>query len=168
MAYTFSDPLIGLPAIGSIGTTQQQPGGTIRRAVDPTYGEGEFIYLQGVASTVLGSLVTWSGVTSGAPTFQTALVANTANQAVPVAVATAAIGAGQWGWYQISGTAIVANNGTFAAAGPMYIVAAGTITSVAAAGKQIVNAYGLSATGTPAANQNLAVLMRPFAQGAIT
>jgi hypothetical protein len=168
MAYTFSDPLAGLPAIGSISTTQGQPGGTIRRASDPTYGEGEFIYLQGVASTVVGSWVSWSGVTSSVPQFQTALLANTANQGVPVAVATAAVLAGQWGWYQIGGVAIVADNGTFAAAGPHFIGAAGQVTSTVGAGKQVLNSYGISATGTPAANQHLAELNRPFAQGQIT
>jgi hypothetical protein len=168
MAYTFSDPLMGVPAIGSIGTSQGQPGGTIRRAYDPNYGEGEFIYLQGVAATSIGDAVMWSGVTSGAPTFQTALLPNVANQGVPVAFATAAILAGQWGWYQIGGTGIVLTNGTFAAAGPLYIVAAGLVTSVAGAGKQILNAYGLTAVGTPAGSQILASLNRPFAQGAIT
>jgi hypothetical protein len=169
MAYTFTDPLAGLPAIGGVYATALVPGGTIRRAVDPNYGEGEFIFLQGVATTAVGNFVTWSGVSgANAPTFQTALLPNTANQGVPVAVATAAIGAGQWGWYQIGGVGIGLTGGTFAAAGPVYFAAAGVVTSVATASKQIVNAYGLTAVGVPAANQILVSLNRPFAQGAIT
>jgi hypothetical protein len=35
------------------------PLGTVINAVDPVYGGGEFIFLKGVASTVVGSLVTY-------------------------------------------------------------------------------------------------------------
>jgi len=170
MAYTFSDPLAGLPAIGSIGSAAALPGGTIRRAYDPNYGEGEFIYLQGVANTVVGSCVTWSGISGGFPTFQTALSpAAGTNLNQPVAFATAAILAGQWGWYQIGGVAIAMTNGTFAAAGPAYLTAtAGQISSTAVASRQVGEAYGLTAVGTPAANQILIELNRPCLQGAIT
>lgn len=168
MAYAIREQQMGMQPIGAVSTTQQHPGGTLVRAYDPVYGDAEFVYLQGVASTVQGSVVSWSGVSSGNPTWQTALVANTANQAVPVAVASAAIGASQWGWYQVGGVSQVLSNGTFAAAGPMYIGAVGQVTSTAGAGKQIVNATGLTAVGTPSGNLILASLNRPFAQGAIT
>jgi hypothetical protein len=46
---------LGIPAIGSSDTTARVPLGTIIRGVDPVYGQGEFIYLLGVASTVRGS-----------------------------------------------------------------------------------------------------------------
>ena len=72
------------------------------RAFDPTYGEGEFILLVGVANTVVGSLVTYN-----ATTYQTTLSANTANQATPVAVAMSACTAGLFGWYQIGGLAVI-------------------------------------------------------------
>ena len=39
---------------------QEHPLGSIIPASDPVYGEGEFIYLLGVANTVVGSLVTWA------------------------------------------------------------------------------------------------------------
>jgi hypothetical protein len=160
----------GIQPIGASSPTPNQSLGRIIGGDDPVYGSGEFIYLLGVASTVVGSLVTWGGV-SGAnvPTYQTALAPSTANLAQPLAVAMSANGAGQYGWYQIGGTAVALTGGTFAAAGPAYIgVAAGTVTSVAAAGKQVVNAAGLTAVGVPAANQVLLSLNRPFAQGAIT
>lgn len=189
MAYTFEDVTVGLPPIASTtaaqtGITQgattvypanavgRTPGanlGTIIRASDPVYGEGEFIYMLGAASTVVGSLVTWDGATAGVPTYQTVLCPSTANLDKPVAVAMSANLAGFYGWYQISGHAVVATNGTLTGAGvPVYIGTAGTVTSTAAAGKQIVNAQSESATGTPATNQAVVLLNRPFAQGAIT
>jgi hypothetical protein len=54
-------------------------------------------------------------VLHGTPTFQTALAPSTANLAQPLAVAMGANVAGQYGWYQISGQAVVATNGTLAA-----------------------------------------------------
>ena len=76
--------------------------GSVVRAFDPTYGEGEFIMLVGVASTTVGSLVTYDGTT-----YQTTLCATTSNQARPVAVAMSVNTAGLFGWYQIEGTAVV-------------------------------------------------------------
>src|SRR5690349_15386012 len=89
MAYVITTPNLGFAPIASTnlaGTTMnaggRQPGpelGDIVLAVDPTYGAGEFIYLQGVASTVLGSWVTYN-----ADDFTTALLA--ADAIGPVAV----------------------------------------------------------------------------------
>lgn len=153
---------------------QEHPLGTIIPASDPVYGDGEFIYLLGVAGTVVGSLVTWggsSGVAPGAvPTFQTALAPATANLAQPVAVAMSANLAGQYGWYQITGNAVVAENGTFAANAPVFLTAAtaGVVTTAIAAGKQILNARSIIADGQPAAGFGVMEMSRPFAQGQIT
>jgi hypothetical protein len=64
----------------------------------------EYVYLKGVGSTLAGSWVTFDEVGV------TALLA--ANAIGPVAVATAAIVANKFGWYQIFGTvsALVAAN----------------------------------------------------------
>jgi hypothetical protein len=168
MAFLIKEALMGMPPIGSVSASPVVALGTIVRATDPIYGDGEFIFLQGVASTVQGSAVNWGGVDgNNKPTFQTALLPSTAIQGCPVAFATAAIGAGQYGWYQISGVAVAAAT-TFAAAGPAYIGTAGQVISTTAAGKQIVNSNGLTAVGVPAAGQVLLSINRPFAQGAIT
>lgn len=171
MAWTISTPELGQQAINfTPDTTARHPLGTIVTGYDPSYGYGEFIYLLGVASTIAGSVVTYGGIASSLPTYQTALAPSTANLAQPLAVAMSASVATQFGWYQITGVAIVATNGTLAAGpGPVYISATpGQATSAAANGKQIVNAINCSATGTPAANQALVYLNRIFAQGAIT
>lgn len=163
-------------AFGTINTTPGSAGrsvpgklGEIVKAFHPTYGEGEFINLLGVASTVVGSVVTYDGATSGVPTWQTALAPATANLDEPLAVAMSANVANSYGWYQISGSAVVSTNGTLAAGpGPVYLAGTGQVTSTAAAGKQVLNARNETATGTPAANQAVVKINRPFAQGAIT
>lgn len=160
-----------IPSSGSAtGPTPPMTLGMIVKAVDPVYGAGEFILLKGVASTVAGSVVVWSGVNSTAnQTYQTALAPATANLAQPLAVAMSANLAATWGWYQISGNAVVATNGTLAAGpAPVYLAGAGQLTSTPAAGKQVENAINVSATGTPSAGFAIVNIDRPFAQGSIT
>ena len=169
MSYTPIEAREGVPPIALAANSQNHPPGTIVRAFDPSYGEGEFIYLLGVGGTVTGSVVTWGGVAgSGAtakPTWQTALAPATANLGQPLAVAMAATGAGQFGWYQIAGTAIVAENATFAAASKAYLAGSGQLTTTQANGRQVVGAVTVTSDGTPAAGFGLIHISRPFAQG---
>ena len=89
-----SGPPVGFhAATGVVDTTAKVPLGTRARGSD---GFSEFIYLQGVASTAIGSWVTYDE--NGA----TALIV--ANGKGPVAVATAATIASTYGWYCIFGT----------------------------------------------------------------
>lgn len=156
----------GIQPIAFNSTVKNHALGTIIRGEDPVYGAGEFIYLLGVASTIAGSVVDYGGISTATPTFQTALEPATANLAQPLAVAMSANVAAQYGWYQISGAAVVATNGTLAAGpGPLYLAGSGQLTSTQANGKQMLNAINASATGTPAANQAIAYINRPFAQG---
>lgn len=99
MAYTIQENSLGYQAIASKDTTQRHPLGTIVKATDPTYGSGEFIYLKGVASCVLGSWVTYKndgGVTALA----------VANAIGPLAIAMTTTTASYYGWFQINGMAI--------------------------------------------------------------
>lgn len=122
----------GGPRIMETDTVQAFPFGYRVRAYDNLLGFGEFIYLQGVASTVAGSAVTYNPFTG-----VTTLDAATANDASPIAFAVAPCVANLFGWYQVGGTAIAANNGT-AAAGNAFRKATGTIGSAAVAGTQIL------------------------------
>lgn len=110
MTFQAGSTQIGLPTIGDISTTAKVKLGTIAKFVDPDLGEGEFIYLKGVANTVAGNIVNYDD------SFQTAL--NTTGLATPrpLAVAMAAIVADRYGWFQISGiaTAKKANTVSFA------------------------------------------------------
>lgn len=167
--YTPTGNELGLQAIAVSSTTQQHPLGKIINAYDPTYGAGEFIYLLGVASTAVGSVVTYGGVSGSAPQYQTALAPSTANLAQPLAVAMSANVASQYGWYQIGGTAVVADNGTLTGTpAPVYLAGSGQVTSTAAAGKQVLNARAIANDGTPSAGSCLVEINRPFAQGQIT
>jgi hypothetical protein len=157
---------VGCQPIADTSTTQQHPLGTIVRAVDPTYGEGEFIYLLGVGSTVVGSVVKYN-----ATTYQTALIANTAGQAVPLAVAMSANVASQYGWYQISGLAVIKK--TTVAVNPqvkLYISAtAGRVKVTASAGLEILSCRSANLTTIVTTTSTVtACINRPFAQGQIT
>ena len=92
MAYTVTTDMIGHQAIAVNSTTKNHPLGTIVRATDPTYGEGEFIYLLGVASTAIGSVVTYD-----ASTYQTVLSAVGGSIPRPIAIAMAATVASEYG-----------------------------------------------------------------------
>lgn len=106
MAYRITDQLIGAQPIATTETssTKNHPLGTIVRAVDPTYGEGEFIYLIGVASTTVGAIVNYDVATT--LKYQTSLSTTAVAKSNPLAVAMSANVAGDFGWYQISGLAI--------------------------------------------------------------
>lgn len=168
MAFVIKSPRIGFQPIATTSTTQLHALGETCTAVDPVYGEGTFIYLKGVASTIAGSVVSFNGNSSGTPTWQTALAPSTAGLAQPLAVAMSANVANQYGWYQQTGAAVCATNGTLAAGpAPVYLAGTGQLTSTQANGKQVLNAINCTATGTPAANQAVVHIQYPFAQGQI-
>lgn len=101
MTFAISSPRLGMPIITDHDTTKKVPLGTVVTAVDPDLGEGEFIYLKGVASTDVGMLVSYDD------NFQTALdTSAVTGPARPVAVAMSACVASEYGWYQISGLAV--------------------------------------------------------------
>jgi hypothetical protein len=132
----------GGPRLMETDTVQNFPFGYIVRAFDPIHGYGEFMYLQGVASTVAGSRVTYvphTGVTT--------LGDATANSGLPTAFAVAPCTAGLFGWYQVAGTALAVNNAT-AAVGTGKIAASGAITSSAVTGGQILGGTIVTANGT--------------------
>lgn len=91
-------PIVGHQAISTNETVQKHPLGLRIKAVHDSNGEGEFIYLKGVASTVVGSWVTYSAD----DWTTTLLVGNAKGQ---VAIAMSACVASEYGWYQISGKA---------------------------------------------------------------
>ena len=109
MAYFPDEPTVIPQNIAYTSTTQNHNLGKVIRAKDPTYGEAEFIYLLGAANTVVGSAVTYV-VSTGATTLST--TSGVVNGGAPLAVAMSANIAGQYGWYQISGDAVVVGRGT--------------------------------------------------------
>ena len=176
MAYSFTENRSGLLQIANTDSGVTMANGTsaiptppatlgmVCRAFDPTYGEGEFIMLLGVASTVVGSLVTYN-----ATTYQTTLSANTANQATPVAVAMAANTAGLFGWYQIGGLAVIKKTAvaTNAQVAVYQSATVGRIMATAASGKQVLGARSANlATVAATVSTVIVSINRPHLQGA--
>src|SRR4051812_32478954 len=116
MAFAIVDQTIGSPAVGNIDTTLKLPLGQTVLALDPTLGAGTFVYLKGVASTAVGSAVTYNPSTG-----VTAL--SVAGARGPVAIAMAAnTSATGYSLYQIAGRASV-KTGTVAANTRPYVTA---------------------------------------------
>ena len=100
MTFHVTTHAMGSQAIAETSDTQKHPLGTIVTAHDATLGVGEFIYLKGVGSTVVGSIVRYDDG------FQTALNTSALTDSLPLAVAMSANVAGDYGWYQIAGLAV--------------------------------------------------------------
>lgn len=165
MAYSPTVPLIGMQPIANTETTQAHPLGTIVRAKDPTYGEAEFIYLQGVASTAVGSLVTYN--TSN---FTTALAPVGTNKAQPIAVAMSANVASQYGWYQISGIAVMKKTCTvsLAANAAVGVLTVGLVAGTGS-GKEIQGALVAAVASATAGRTTVQVVInRPTMQGRVS
>lgn len=176
MAYTFVEPQMGYPSITSITSVAsagvlngtQFPVGKIVRGNDPTLGGGEFILLPGVASNIVGSVVTYN------------LSANTATLAVstatyggaPIAVSMVAnTSATALSWYQIEGCATIAKTAT--KVNPNVAVylssTAGKIQAATATGLNIDAARSNNAaTVASATGTVLVIINRPAMQGSKT
>jgi hypothetical protein len=170
MAFTIMDGFLGYPKINATSTAPwigggtsntTPPLGTVMRATDPTYGSGEFIFLKGVASTVVGSWVTYND-----DDYSTTLLA--ANAIGPVAVAMSANVASQYGWYQIQGKAIGLTLAGFLDNANVYATAtAGSVDDAVVAGDRVKGAKGASAIGTPSGSFAEFEIDRPFMDDAV-
>ena len=168
MTYKVIDPVIGAQPITEVSATQMHPLGTIVRADDvvatgTSYGSGEFIYLKGVANTVVGSWVTYN-MDDGT----TALLA--ANAIGPVGVAMSANAAATtFGWYQISGKAVgkalaaYADNALVWATGT-----AGSVDDTVVDGDMVHLAKGASAIDGPGTGLAEFEIHRPYNDDILT
>jgi hypothetical protein len=165
MAYKIRNGFIGAQAIADTSTVQNHPVGTIVTADDTTYGAGEFIYLLGIGSTAVGSLVTYNGATG-----VTALAAVGANKPQPIAVAMSANVASQWGWYQISGIAVMKKTCTvsLAANAAVGVLTAGLVAATGS-GKEVQGALVAAVASATAGRTTVQVVVnRPHMQGRVS
>lgn len=145
MAYVIRDALVGHQGIHVTSDVQQHPLGVRVNAIDPVYGEGEFIYAKGVASTEVGS---W--VILNEDDYSTTLLA--ANAIGKVGVAMSANVENRYGWYQTSGKAVGKVLAGFVDNANVYATAtAGSVDDAVVAGDRVKNCKGASAIGTPSA-----------------
>ena len=139
------DTTIGYQPIETTETTQKHPEGSLTKARHETYGVGEFIYLKGVASTAIGSLVIFDQY------LHTTTLAPATGGIGPVAVSMAANIALQWGWYCISGAVPVLAPNAMTAGADVFMLAAtpGSVDDAVVASEQVVGAVVSTSTGTP-------------------
>jgi len=176
MTYVINENYAAYPAIANTdagyttsgGTVIPTPPctlGTIVRANDPTYGEGEFIFLKGVASTVVGSVVIYDGTT-----YLTTLCPTTKNTARPVAFAMSANATtATYGWYQIGGTAVaVKGTGTITTKATVAVTTTGKL-GASNSGIEIQGARSANTTTLTSAITTVQLIIdRPHMQGRIT
>jgi hypothetical protein len=160
MAYQFTTPRLGAQAIADTSATQKHHLGEIQQAVDPTYGNGEFIYLLGVTSTVVGSVVEYDS------TFQSGLVTLAVNIPRPIAVAMSVNVGSQYGWYQISGVAVMIKDAAASFAAGAAVNATSGVAVEAVTALVIHNALAAaSAHGTSTIPSVEVMINRPSGPG---
>lgn len=142
-SWVFVDQQLGMQAIDETSTTQNHPLGKRMKAKHNTYGEGEFLYAKGVASTVLGSWVVFSP-----DDWSTTLAV--ANAVGLLGVAMSANVASQYGWYQVFGKCPLGLClASFADNGDVYLTStAGSVDDADVAGDYVRGALGASARDT--------------------
>ncbi len=155
MTWTPSGNFLLNQAIADRSLTKKHDLGTIVTCKDPTYGAGEFIYSDGVASCVPKC---WVTLNSDDGTV-TRLAANAIG---PVGIAMASITASYYGWFQIGGKALGACLTLFADNGRVYITGtAGSVDDASVAGDYVWNAKGASTTTADSGYAEFE-LARPF------
>jgi hypothetical protein len=163
MAYTIAENALLGQAFADTSTKKAYEVGTIMRGKDPVLGAGEFVYLVGVANTLVGSAVVWD-----VASHQTTLAPVGSTLPRPIAFSMSANPAGQYGWYQVYGMANAAKaSATTFAAGVAVGVAATGLVAASAAGQELSGALSAAA----AVNGELTVLLHishPTMQGRIT
>lgn len=138
MTYVIQSNSTGWTPIASIDTAQRHPLGTRVQAADPTLGAGEFVYLKGVASNLLGA---WATINLDDGT-TTLLVADAVGSVgVSMAVTDAAT---KYGWWQIYGKASALAAASFADNGSVYIASSGVVDDAVVDGDMVHNAKGAS------------------------
>lgn len=165
MAYTPTNPEAGIQPIAQAAATGtvNHPLGTCIRAYDPTFGEGEFIYLYGVASNIVGAVVSYNQLTG-----ITTLLANTTDLALPLAVSmNANVSVTTGSWYQIRGAAVIKKTAVkVSPAVKLYISGTtGRVMSTVATSKQLMSVISINAaTVLSAVSTITAQIVYPTAQ----
>ena len=162
--WKFVGALTSQQQVDESSTTQYMPLGTVLKAQDKdtstNYGEAEFVYAKGVASTVVGSLVTIDGVGH-----TTALASANALGQCGIAMSANAA-ATYYGWYCIKAEAVpVKALAAFADAKACYLTAtAGSVDDVAVAGDLVHSMISVSALDTPSTGLALVGISYPYVQ----
>ena len=162
--YKPTETVIGTQPIAETSTTAKHPLGTILKAKDfgdNANGEGEFVYVSGVASGARGDFVTYNADDGSV----TRLAANAIG---PVGILMSALTAGLYGWAQISGKAVGLALAGFADNANVYATAtAGSVDDAIVAGDRVKNCKGASALDFPETGMAEFEIHRPFMDDAL-
>lgn len=142
---------IGSQPIHEASTTKAHELGTIIRASDSTYGEGEFVYLAGVASTAQGDLVVYNSKTGAT----VRSVAGTTRGPAGVAMSNCDAST-KYGWYQISGATPIKAATAAADAAVFLTSTAGQVDDLEDSGDLVRGALFRAATSSSYATVQLA------------
>ena len=154
-----TSPVITKQAIDATSTTLENPLGTKVTARHADYGDAEFIYLLGVASTGQSDWVTFDEAYA-----TTRTVADAKGR---VAIAMSDNVASQYGWYCIYGRVPGGVKTGFADNGVVYLSStAGHIDDADAAGDLVLGAIGRGAIDDPNTGQAWMELSYPFVNDA--
>jgi len=158
-----TDGTIGSQVVGENSSIQKHELGKISMMYDATtYRWGEYIYLKGVASTVVGSVVTYAQ-----DDMSTALLV--ADAIGSVALSMGITVASEFGWYQIGGKGVAKVKTGFADNANCYGTStAGSIDDAIVAGDLVKNMKGASAIDTPSTGLAEIELFRPFVDDGLT
>ena len=157
--FQVADGSLGGQPIDETSTTLKNQLGRCVVAQDMAstdYGFGEFVYLKGLAATVVGTSVTYQY-----GDYVTTLAV--ANGVGLVAFAMSACVAGEYGWYQIKGLAVAEVLASFADDTMAYLTATpGELDDAIVVGDAVHTSYGYSDIDTPATGQALISIQYPF------
>ncbi len=169
VAWVIDSPhLAGGQPITDTSSTARHPVGTIAQAhdADGSLGGGEFIYLKGVASTVVGSIVNYNTLAH-----QTALGYIGENVPSGMGVAMAATTANLFGWYQISGIAVAAKSSavSFAAGAKVAVGSSSGLAVATLSGQELQGAVVAVVASAAAGRTTVSLLLnRVRMQGRVT
>jgi hypothetical protein len=152
MTWVIKDAIIGAQPIAELSTTKNHPLGTIVQAFDETLGNGEFIYLDGVATTAVGHIVRYDDG------FQTALNTSALTDSLPLAVAMAACTASYYGWYQIAGLAVAKKASATTMADGAGLASASGLAIAVSTNVQIQGAVVRTVTTSSGANSTVVAI----------
>lgn len=146
MAYTIIEPgIIGAQAIADVDTTANHTIGTKVRAVDPTLGGAEFVYVQASAAIVQYDCV-WVKEDHEAAAITNAL----AETGGFPAIAAATLAADEYGWVLIKGKTQVRVAADADSGAELYVTASAGVLDDPASLSNMIQGIVLisSATGT--------------------
>lgn len=155
MAYTISDNIIGGQPISARSTTAKHPIGFEVKAKDPTYGNGLFTYVKGVASAEKAEWCTFDQHAG-------AIVRAAANAKGMVGITMTTLTASYYGWICRGGVVSGQCLTQFADNGKVFLTGTtGAVDDASVAGDLVSGAVGRSTTGATT-GWALFELDRPF------